>query len=119
MSSEETIEQLKKLVGVEDEQEALTRVARVLDVAAQQNAFLSNMASLTLVIGPQGLGYYNASPVLMDTEEGLDVLEQAIQDFQRYMLNQRKALKVARKQKPEEKVSPEELRESPEGSREA
>ena len=112
MSSEETIEQLKKLVGVEDEQEALTRVARVLDVAAQQNAFLSNMASVTLVIGPQGLGYYNASPALMELEEGLDVLEQAIQDFQRYALNQRKALKAAKKHKTEEEEYPEVLREA-------
>ena len=103
MCSEETIEELKRLVGAEDEQDVLKTVARVLDVAAQQNAFLSNMASVTLVVGPQGLGYYNASPVLMELEEGLDVLEQSLQDFQRYVLNQRKALKAARKQEAEKK----------------
>ena len=103
MTSEETVEQLKTLLGVTDEQSALETINRVLNVAAQQSHFLNNLAVITLVMGPQGLGYYNASPVLMETEEGLDVLEQGLQDFQRIMLTQRKAIKVAKRTEAEQK----------------
>ena len=103
MTSEEIVGQLKTLLGIDDEQSALETVNRILNVAAQQSHFLNNLSVITLVMGPQGLGYYNTSPILMETEEGLDVLEQGLQDFQRIMLAQRKAIKAAKRAEAEQK----------------
>ncbi len=88
-------QRLLALTGAKDGVSALALTERVLTVASQQSYFLNNMGVVTLVVGPQGLGYFNASPNLTNTVEGLAIVEQALLDLQKHLIEQRKKVMAA------------------------
>lgn len=97
----ETIQKLLQVTGKPTLQEAVATVEQVLTVAAHQNHTLANIGVLTIVYGPQGMGFFTLSPDASSSVEKLDMVEKALLDFQASLMQRRRQLLASQKGKPE------------------
>ncbi len=92
----ESIQRLLEVTGKPTLQGAVQTVEQVLTVAAQQNFTLSNIGVLTIVYGPQGMGFFTLSPDASSSVEKLDMVERALLDFQASLIQRRKTILASR-----------------------
>ena len=97
----DSIQKLLQVTGKPTLQEAVNTVDQVLTIAARQNYTLANMGVLTIVYGPQGMGFFTLSPDVSNSIEKLDMVEKALLDFQASLIQHRKALLANQKGKTE------------------
>lgn len=81
---------LLEITGTETAEEALEAIKFLKQAVREQNSFISNMGLLSMVIGPHGLAFFMPSPGLIDSIEGLGMVDKALADFSGILAKQRK-----------------------------
>ena len=84
---------LKRIADVENEKDAREIVERALTAGLKAISAVQGLGVVTLLIMPDGLHAYQISPNLVQSLEGLEIIEKALSKFRDVSLtNRRKVL---------------------------